>query len=71
MVKLYLNSPSSGLYSCPLAMTDGAAKIVEVSLKLQGQVVQSIISFNKLLVKDLLNLPMAYVFLKKNGSVSS
>lgn len=29
MVKLYLYSPSSGLYSCPLAMTDGAAKIVE------------------------------------------
>lgn len=32
MVKNYLNCPSSGLYSCPLAMTDGAAKIIE-SLK--------------------------------------
>jgi hypothetical protein len=29
--KLYLYSPSSGLYSCPLAMTDGAAKLIEVS----------------------------------------
>ena len=29
--KLYLFSPSSGLYSCPLAMTDGAAKLIEVS----------------------------------------
>lgn len=27
--KLYLYAPSSGLYSCPLAMTDGAAKILE------------------------------------------
>lgn len=29
--KLLLYSPSSGLYSCPLAMTDGAAKLVEVN----------------------------------------
>ncbi|XP_060553821.1 acyl-CoA dehydrogenase family member 11-like isoform X2 [Ruditapes philippinarum] len=29
LVKNYLNTPSSGLYSCPLAMTDGAAKIIE------------------------------------------
>eukprot|EP00118_Oscarella_pearsei_P006616 m.30174 g.30174 ORF g.30174 m.30174 type:complete len:587 (+) comp31309_c0_seq4:66-1826(+) len=29
LCKLYLFSPSSGLYSCPLAMTDGAAKIIE------------------------------------------
>ena len=28
--KLYLFNPSSGLYSCPLAMTDGAAKIIQV-----------------------------------------
>lgn len=27
--KLYLYGPSSGLYSCPLAMTDGAAKTLE------------------------------------------
>ncbi|PFX21526.1 putative acyl-CoA dehydrogenase AidB [Stylophora pistillata] len=29
--KLFLFSPSSGLYSCPLAMTDGAAKSIKVS----------------------------------------
>ncbi len=29
--KLLLFAPSSGLYSCPLAMTDGAAKLIEVS----------------------------------------
>ncbi|XP_075709523.1 acyl-CoA dehydrogenase family member 11-like isoform X2 [Rhinoderma darwinii] len=28
-VKIYLYSPSSGLFSCPLAMTDGAAKVIE------------------------------------------
>lgn len=26
--KVYLYSPSSGLWSCPLAMTDGAAKVL-------------------------------------------
>ena len=30
MVKLFLFSPVSGLYSCPLAMTDGAAKTARV-----------------------------------------
>ncbi|KAK7474338.1 hypothetical protein BaRGS_00034386 [Batillaria attramentaria] len=29
ITKLYLYAPSSGLYSCPLAMADGAAKIIE------------------------------------------
>ncbi|RWS05252.1 putative acyl-CoA dehydrogenase AidB-like protein, partial [Dinothrombium tinctorium] len=29
LMKLYLYIPSSGLYSCPLAMTDGAAKTIE------------------------------------------
>ncbi|XP_078361847.1 acyl-CoA dehydrogenase family member 11-like isoform X2 [Oculina patagonica] len=29
--KLFMFCPSSGLYSCPLAMTDGAAKTIEVS----------------------------------------
>ncbi|ELT99005.1 hypothetical protein CAPTEDRAFT_179194 [Capitella teleta] len=29
VVKLYLYAPSSGLFSCPLAMTDGAAKSLE------------------------------------------
>ena len=32
MVKLYMFSPVSGLYSCPLAMTDGAAKTIDVSV---------------------------------------
>ncbi|KAM3867533.1 acyl-CoA dehydrogenase family member 11 [Diretmus argenteus] len=29
MSKLYIYSPSSGLYTCPLAMTDGAAKVIQ------------------------------------------
>lgn len=29
MSKLFLFSPSSGLYTCPLAMTDGAAKVIQ------------------------------------------
>ena len=29
-VKLFMFSPLSGLYSCPLALTDGAAKSIEV-----------------------------------------
>ncbi|XP_066516306.1 acyl-CoA dehydrogenase family member 11-like [Hoplias malabaricus] len=29
MCKLYLYSPSAGLFTCPLAMTDGAAKVIE------------------------------------------
>ena len=28
--KLFLYAPSSGVYSCPLAMTDGAAKTIQV-----------------------------------------
>ena len=28
--KILMYSPSSGLYSCPLAMTDGAAKFFQV-----------------------------------------
>lgn len=32
MSKLFLFSPSSGLYTCPLAMTDGAAKVIEACL---------------------------------------
>ncbi|KAM7391876.1 hypothetical protein PAMP_022526 [Pampus punctatissimus] len=30
MSKLYIFSPSSGLYTCPLAMTDGATKVIQV-----------------------------------------
>ncbi|KAM9393025.1 acyl-CoA dehydrogenase family member 11 isoform 2-T2 [Pholidichthys leucotaenia] len=29
MSKLYIFAPSSGLYTCPLAMTDGAAKVIQ------------------------------------------
>ena len=29
--KLIMFCPSSGLYSCPLAMTDGAARTIEVT----------------------------------------
>ena len=29
ILKLYLFAPSSGLFSCPLAMTDGAAKTIQ------------------------------------------
>ena len=32
MVKLFMFSPVSGLYSCPLAMTDGAAKTIQVNI---------------------------------------
>ncbi|TNN43269.1 Acyl-CoA dehydrogenase family member 11 [Liparis tanakae] len=31
MSKLFIFSPSSGLYTCPLAMTDGAAKVIQAS----------------------------------------
>ena len=30
ILKLYLFAPSSGMFSCPLAMTDGAAKTIQV-----------------------------------------
>lgn len=30
LAKLYLFSPSSAIYACPLAMTDGAARLIEV-----------------------------------------
>ncbi|XP_030073720.1 acyl-CoA dehydrogenase family member 11 [Microcaecilia unicolor] len=33
--KLYLYTPSAGLFTCPLAMTDGAAKVIE-SLDISG-----------------------------------
>ena len=34
ILKLYLFCPLSGLFSCPIAMTDGAAKTALVSLNL-------------------------------------
>ena len=33
MAKLFLFGPCSGLYSCPLAMVDGAAKVLETVMK--------------------------------------
>lgn len=32
-LKIYLYHPSSAFYTCPLAMTDGAAKLIQVALK--------------------------------------
>ena len=32
MMKLYMFAPVSGMYSCPLAMTDGATRTIEVRI---------------------------------------
>lgn len=32
LAKLYMYTPSSGLYNCPLAMTDGATRLCELLL---------------------------------------
>lgn len=47
-VKLYLFTPSSAIYTCPLAMTDGAARLIEVygDDDLKSTAFQSIISRN-------------------------
>lgn len=47
-VKLYLFTPSSAVYTCPLAMTDGAAKLIEKSDNnfLKNQVFPDLISRN-------------------------
>ena len=34
LAKIYLFASSSGLYSCPLAMTDGACKSLKVTITL-------------------------------------
>ncbi|XP_035228512.1 acyl-CoA dehydrogenase family member 11-like [Stegodyphus dumicola] len=47
--KLYLYSPSSGLYSCPVAMTDGAAKTIE-SLSEKRELFQK--AYNYLTCRD-------------------
>ncbi|XP_078467763.1 acyl-CoA dehydrogenase family member 11-like isoform X1 [Lampetra fluviatilis] len=41
LAKLYLFSPSAGLYTCPLAMTDGAAKVIE-TLAVQGRAAEAL-----------------------------
>ncbi|XP_066545546.1 acyl-CoA dehydrogenase family member 11 [Amia ocellicauda] len=48
MSKLYLYSPSAGLYTCPLAMTDGAAKVIQ-SLGMSGPLEQA---FHRLTSRD-------------------
>ncbi len=47
-VKLYLFTPSSAIYTCPLAMTDGAARLIELfgDDELKTTALQSIISRN-------------------------
>lgn len=49
-LKLYLYAPSSGLYSCPLAMTDGAAKCMN-SLGVASKSPYSN-AFNRLTTRD-------------------
>ncbi|XP_077456353.1 acyl-CoA dehydrogenase family member 11-like [Stigmatopora argus] len=48
MSKLYIFSPSSGLYTCPLAMTDGAAKVIQ-SIGISRPVEEA---FNRLTSRD-------------------
>ncbi|KAG8201368.1 hypothetical protein JTE90_016844 [Oedothorax gibbosus] len=52
--KLYLYAPSSGLYSCPIAMTDGAAKsFVEYKKSAKGeQNAHFLKAFNKLTTRN-------------------
>lgn len=47
-IKLYMFHPSSAFYSCPLAMTDGAAKLIELSddQELKNKAYQNIISMD-------------------------
>ena len=46
--KLYLFHPSSAIYSCPLAMTDGAARVLELhgSEELKNRAFKSLISMD-------------------------
>ncbi|XP_074869272.1 acyl-CoA dehydrogenase family member 11-like [Carettochelys insculpta] len=48
VAKLYLYSPSAGCFTCPLAMTDGAAKVIE-SLGISGPLVKA---FGQLTSRD-------------------
>lgn len=50
VLKLYLYAPSSGLYSCPIAMTDGAAKCIK-SLGLTQQPIYKN-AFERLTTRD-------------------
>ncbi|XP_051993148.1 acyl-CoA dehydrogenase family member 11-like isoform X1 [Xyrauchen texanus] len=44
MSKMYLFAPSAGLYTCPLAMTDGAAKVIQSSGMLVKEVFERLTS---------------------------
>lgn len=48
--KLYLYCASSGLFSCPLAMTDGAAKSIEELNLLKNPMLSN--TYNRLLSRD-------------------
>ncbi|GFR26558.1 acyl-CoA dehydrogenase family member 11 [Trichonephila clavata] len=52
--KIYLYSPSAGLYTCPLAMTDGAAKtILSWKKSVSGETNERFVNaFNKLISRD-------------------
>lgn len=52
MIKLYLFSPSSGLYSCPLAMTDGAAALCKFLLEKKPQDKDLKEAFSRLTSRD-------------------
>lgn len=47
--KLYLYAPSAGLYSCPLAMTDGAAKVFKEMRSTDNDVIEA---FGRLTSRD-------------------
>ena len=48
--KVYLYAPSSGLYSCPLAMTDGAAKTFEQLSLLENPMILN--AYNRILSRN-------------------
>lgn len=51
--KLYLYAPSSGLYSCPLAMTDGAAKVITEIQKKKKSVPPALkVAYDRLTSRD-------------------
>jgi len=50
VLKLYLFAPSSGLFSCPLAMTDGAAKTLESVGSTDDQLIREV--YTRLVSRD-------------------
>ncbi|CAJ0928579.1 unnamed protein product, partial [Mesorhabditis belari] len=51
VAKLFLFSPSAGLVTCPMAMTDGAAKTIE-ALGLRGKNQRATEAYNRLISRD-------------------